>query len=136
MARKPSKFVDNLSSSEREQLEVASSVGSTPRIRHRAQVILWSHSGRTVGEIADLLQLQNRTVSAWIDRWLESGIDGLADAPRTGAPPILIPAQQEQVLKWLDETPHQPRVVLLKIQETFGKTISADTLSRIARLSR
>lgn len=136
MARKPSKFVNDLSSSDIEQLEVASSVGATPRIRQRAQAILWSHSGRSVSEIADLLQLQNRTISAWIDRWLESGIDGLADAARSGAPPILTPAESEQALAWLDETPHQPKSVLLKIQESFGKTISADTLSRIARLSR
>ncbi len=59
------------------------------RIRMRAHSILLSAKGYTIEIIADIFQAARDTVSSWIDRWEQSGVNGLSDLPSGGRPPLL-----------------------------------------------
>lgn len=135
MAGKPSRFVSNLSQADIEALTYLRDHGEKARIRHRAHAILLSHGGKSIDEIAEIFETTRVTVTAWLDRWEESGPAGLGDAPRSGAPPTLTPDEKCKVVELLKEHPHSPKQVLHKIPEVIGKTISASTLRRIARES-
>ncbi len=63
--------------------------GVNHRIRMRAHSILLSAKGYTIEIIADIFQAARDTVSSWIDRWEQSGVNGLSDLPRSGRPPLL-----------------------------------------------
>jgi len=52
----------------------------------RARIILMSAEDMPNEEVADRLGVSSWTVWKWRKRFLESGIDGLLDAPRPGAP--------------------------------------------------
>lgn len=56
------------------------------RVARRARIILWSDQGRSVPEIASLLDLSQPTVRMWIRRYEAQGILGLYDQPRSGRP--------------------------------------------------
>ena len=135
MARTPSRFVEPLTEDEREILRYLKNHGETSRIRCRAHAVLLSDAGKSVNQIAEILETTRNTVSAWFDRWEESGPQGLGDAPRSGAPPKLSKAEKKKVLKLIKKHPHSPKQVLKAIPQAIGKTISEATLRRIARAS-
>jgi putative transposase len=73
---------------ERQELEALVKGGQNKvRMIHRAQMLLWSDTGKSDLEIADLLKVTAQTVAKTRARWFEKGT--LADAARAGRPPLL-----------------------------------------------
>jgi transposase len=58
----------------------------------RAQVVLWTDDQRTASEIAELLHLSAEAVSRIRRRFLEGGVEGLADRPKAGRKDHALPA--------------------------------------------
>src|SRR5712692_9295113 len=56
------------------------------RIGQRAQMIMLSSQQRTVPEIADLFEINRKTVRFWIKQFDQHGPIGLYDQPRSGRP--------------------------------------------------
>lgn len=135
MARTPSRYVE-LKDDDREALSLLRDHGETSRIRRRAQAILLSAAGKSINELAEIFEVSRDTIGSWLDRWETEGIQGLRDAPRSGAPPKLTESELEEVLEFLKKYPHSPKQVLREISERFGKTIAPSTLRRIARRAR
>jgi transposase len=129
----PTRFVKELTTEDQEVLRYLRDEGETRRIRQRAHAVLLSHSGKTVNELAETFEVNRDTVRDWFDTWERDGVQGLADKPRTGKPPILTPVEQAQAVELLKKNPRSAKQVLQEIQETTGKTISVVTLRRIAR---
>jgi transposase len=63
----------------------------------RAHGILLSHQGFSIKRIAAVYQVSRQAVSAWLERWQQAGLIGLYDHPRSGRPPRLSVAAQQQV---------------------------------------
>jgi transposase len=78
---------------------------SEQRLVERAKVILLSHEGLTVEKIAERLSTRTARVSKWRQRFAQSRMAGLSDAPRSGKPNKYTEATEKRVLKKLDETP-------------------------------
>lgn len=58
----------------------------------RGQVILLLAAGIPIGRVAHRVGLGRRHVYKWALRFLEKGIDGLADKPGRGRKPVFPPA--------------------------------------------
>ena len=72
---------------ERRDLETIASSRSLPHgLGRRAQMILWSDDGLTVGEIARRTKVTPAAVSNWRKRFREARVEGLHDAFRSGRP--------------------------------------------------
>ena len=72
---------------DRAELERLSRGRTEPMQRiQRAQIILTCLGGEPQAQIAARLGIRPNTVSKWRIRFAERGIDGLADAPRSGKP--------------------------------------------------
>jgi transposase len=54
----------------------------------RAQIILLSHQGLTVHDIAPHLGINARTAQRWVGRFNRSGLAGLEEGARTGRPRV------------------------------------------------
>jgi transposase len=63
-----------------------------PRVRHRAPAVLIVALGTPVVRAAREFAITAHSVRAWRDCYLRRGCEGLADAPRSGRPPKLGPA--------------------------------------------
>ncbi len=68
------------------------------RAVERARIIWLSSRGKRVPVIAEELRVGKDTVRQWIKRFNESGTEGLADLPRSGAPPTYTPEQVGEVV--------------------------------------
>ncbi len=68
------------------------------RVVERARIIWLSSCGKRVSVIAEELRVGKDTVRQWIKRFNELGAEGLADLPRSGAPPTYTPEQVGEVV--------------------------------------
>jgi transposase len=92
------------------------------RVRTRAQMVLLSgEKGLVAQEIADIVREDEQTVRRWLKRYLAEGINGLQDAPRSGAPYKVTPAYKEQLIVSVRQRPR-----------SLGQPYSLWTLQRLA----
>jgi len=84
----------------REELEsIAASRTSAVRLWERASIILGLAAGTAKQEIARQLGLARQTVLRWEQRFLQLGLEGLTDAPRSGRPRTIGPEQIAQIVQ-------------------------------------
>jgi len=76
------------------------------RAMEPAKIILGSAAGKAKREIAKQLEVARQTVRRLEKRFLQQGIKGLEDAPRSGRPRRIQPEQIAQIVrKTTQETP-------------------------------
>ena len=76
-----------VSAEDRVELErIVRAVSSEVRLVERARIVLAAAEGLKGKEIAARVGCCEPTVVKWRGRYAEHGIDGLRDAPRSGAP--------------------------------------------------
>ncbi len=99
----------------------------------RARIILLCAEEWGNQEIADELGVHRGTVSRWRKRFIESGLDGLVDTPRPGAPRKITDEEIERVIaKTLEETPRNATHWSTRsLAEVTG--LSQSSISRIWR---
>ena len=82
----------NLSSKERQLLETFTVQTSSAKALRRAQALLWLDEGESGEELTQRLVVSRRTVYYWVEHFARGGeLEGasrLADAPRSGRPPL------------------------------------------------
>jgi transposase len=87
--------------------------GATPqKLVLRAMIVLLAADGAANAVIAEELGICVDTARKWRARFAGSGIEGLADAPRPGRPPIYTPADQAKVTAWACALPAEHDVPL------------------------
>jgi transposase len=47
-------------------------------VRKRSQGLLLSHQGRTIIDLANIFNVNRRTIERWFDDWLKNGVDSLS----------------------------------------------------------
>jgi len=132
-ARNQMKFISKLSPVEQLTLEEAYKNHPTFRCQQRAHAILLSNQGYTINQLIEVFHVRRKTVSAWLNAWINNGIVGLKDASRSGRPAHFTPEEQALFLDYLDENPHQIKVAIHRIQEETGKKVAIDTYKRILK---
>jgi transposase len=78
------------------------------RLVRRARIIQLAVHGATVPTIARQLGLTDKAVRPWIERFNAAGLDGLADAPRSGRPPTYTEEQRSRVIATARSRPPTP----------------------------
>lgn len=70
-------------------------------------VLLAAEQGMVAAEIAPIVRQDEETVRRWSARYLAEGVEGLSDAPRSGAPPRATPACRERLLTLARQRPRE-----------------------------
>ena len=105
------------------------------RCRKRAHAILLSAKGYKIPQISQVLEIERRAVSRWIDSWEAQGVLGLYDNPRSGRPPIFTPAETALLPEIVDKEPRQLKQAQVEIEKITGKQASCYTLKRLLKKS-
>jgi transposase len=71
----------------------------------RARIILACLEGKEIQQVAREVGASIPTVSKWRRRFLQAGLDGLRDHPRSGKPPTYDAAFRDRVLALLEQPP-------------------------------
>ncbi len=127
------KFVTPLNNSQIQSLKNLHKNNQSARVRMRAHSILLNSKLFTVNEIAKIYSVHRDSVTSWINSWEESGVEGLFEKPRSGAPLKLTESEIEIVKDIIKNNSQSPKIILAKISEEIGKTICMSTLKRIIK---
>src|SRR2546425_6183232 len=120
----PTKFVNPLTSAQRDQLGEIMKSSAPQRKRMRAHAILLRERRYSIDQIADIYQVDRDRVSQWLDWWEGDPFDGLYDDPRSGRPPKLTEHEQKQTVKNAPPEPRAPKHRPKGIADAFGEKIS------------
>jgi len=104
MARK-AKVVEFNEDAHRELMRISSSQKAENRLVRRARIVLDCMEGKQIINIAAELGEQPDVIIKWRDRFIQNGVDGLKDAPRSGKPVTYGEEWQKVVLEKLNEKP-------------------------------
>src|SRR5450830_1557737 len=104
------------------------------RLALRSRIILLAADGMGTGAIAAQLQTAAATVSKWRVRFAQMGLEGLADAPRCGAPGKYTKETELRILAKLDEP--VPRGETVWTARLLGRELSVDEKPSIQALER
>lgn len=92
--------LDALSAEQLRELDALYHGTRDVRVRTRAQMILLAAEQKLVAaEIAAIVRQDEETVRRWFARYLAEGIEGLSDAPRSGAPPKATAGYRDRLLQ-------------------------------------
>jgi len=80
------KFVNDLDSNSKIRLFDLMRSSKSYKVRKRAHAILLSAKKYKIDQLANIFDVDRDTVSEWLRRWEELGIEGLNDSARSGRP--------------------------------------------------
>jgi len=99
------KTVLNVTLEQRERLEAWMRRRKTAQaLALRARIVLACAEGGNNGDVAERLSVTRQTVGRWRQRFIESGLDGLLDEPRPGAPRKISDSAVERIVTLTLET--------------------------------
>ena len=75
------------------------------RYDHRLHAVLLVAQGLSCREVSNLLGDSLRSIQNWVNTFEKKGFAGLADSPRSGRPPKLMPNQISEIEKALRSAP-------------------------------
>lgn len=97
---------DDLSRDQLHQLDELYHATRDVRVRTRALMILLAAEERlTTARIAAIVRESDETVRRWFHRYMAEGVNGLADAPRSGKPPKVTARCRERLLELVRRRP-------------------------------
>jgi len=99
----------NLENCSLDELVTAMGAAATGCSRDRMRAIRALAHGHDFIMVADIFEVCERTLERWVERFNQRGIDGLIDAPRSGAPPKIKPDETAEILE-LIEHPEEVQV--------------------------
>ena len=103
------------------------------RTRMRAHSLLLSHQGKSLSTIAQIYQVDCRSVSSWIDRWHADGLVGLYHHPGAGRPPTFNAEEEAKVQYYLEQYPKDLKRVVYELEQETQKRVSTKTIKRIIK---
>jgi transposase len=135
--------LDDLSPDQLRELDTLYRTTRDVRVRTRALMVLLAAEKRLVAcEIAAIVRESDETVRRWLHRYEAEGVRGLADAPRSGRPPMVTAAYRERLL---DLVRRRPRALDLPfsiwtaarladhLAEETGQRMSVPPIHRLLR---
>lgn len=106
-------------------------------IQMKMRLLALAHfkEGHSRTEIAKYLKVSRTSVNKWVRIFLEEGLDGLQERPRTGRPAFLTPVQQKQLANYIElraKSREGGRLtgadIHTYIMKEFGKTYHPDSI--------
>ena len=99
------KIVECDANTHRELVRISKSQSEEHRLVKRARMVLGCVEGKRIMDLAAELGEHEEIIIKWRDRFMEKGIGGLLDAPRSGAPVTYGDEWKKTVLEKLAEKP-------------------------------
>jgi transposase len=87
------------------QLEDVLRTTDDRKLRHRVQIVLMAHRGRRHPDIATDTGTSHRSVTRWLNAYLDRGLDGLRPRKARGATPKLTPDLAPVLRQWVIDGP-------------------------------
>jgi transposase len=125
-----------------EQLRGFAARQSDAKTARRILAIAMVLDGHARQAAAEAQAMDRQTLRDWVIRYNEHGIDGLADRPRSGRPPLLTAGQQTELETWVEQGPDLAKDGVIRwrrfdlrerIMKRFGVAMHERSVGRMLR---
>jgi transposase len=103
--RRPHLIRVHLPPAEADRLEALFRSTDDRKLRDRLQIVLMAHRGRARQGIATDLGVSRRTVTRWVNAYLDGGTDGLRPKKAKGNPGKIPASLADEVRRWVIDGP-------------------------------
>lgn len=115
-------------------IDLANSRTTEFRMVQRADIILRAEAGESDTAVAESLGISNITVAKWRKRYINEGLEGLYDRPRSGKPPKYDPVgTKNAIISTLEKPPPLGQATWDGPALSVALNISTDKVYRILR---
>lgn len=83
------RYIENLTAQDIKKLEVGFKTGKSARFRNRCHCILLSYKRFEITQLQEIFNQSESTIYNWLNRWDNSGFEGLKTKPGQGRKPAL-----------------------------------------------
>ena len=113
------------------ELEALMKTHPVHQVRQRAHAILLSAKHYRINQLADIFDVDRDTITNWLNRWDQGGLDGLLNQPRSGRPRTISAADETRVLDQVKQQPRQLKTVIARLQDQF--CVGLATIKRLLK---
>ena len=104
--------------------------------RRRSQCLLLSHRGKSINELAGIFGVTRLTITNWLDKWKEGGLEGIRLESGRGRRQKLAGIGQEQLEAYVEGHSRNLNAVLALLREKHAVEVSKKTLQRFLKTQR
>jgi len=101
--------------------------------RKRSQCLLLSHQGKSINELANIFGVSRLTITNWLDKWQNGGLEGIRLQPGRGRKQKLFGIEQEQLEAYVEHHSRNLKAVVALIKEKHAVEVSKKTLQRFLK---
>jgi len=106
------------------------------QVRQRAHCMLQRSQAYSIPELMDIFFVGQKTIYNWLNEWEKRGAAGLYNRPGRGRKAIFDDDQKAQIKRWAKLYPRQLKRIVAKVEETWGITVSTQTIKRVLKSLR
>ena len=103
------------------------------RVRQRALCMILSHQRYTPSQLAEMFDVNLKTIYNWFFAFEQRKLPGLYDRLGRGRKPTLTDSQQHQVEQWAKASPKNLKKAVAQMKQAFDKTVSQKTIERVIK---
>lgn len=123
-----------LQPAERQALEQAFPTDPSHAFRQRCQIVLFKSEGRTSKEVAQLVKQHYVSVNAWLNRYQQTGLNGLRTKPGRGRKALLTKETDATLVREVVQKERQRlNQAKAQIESQTGRSMSLKTLQRFLK---
>ena len=115
-------------------LEVLYKNSSDNSTRRHSHCLLLSHQGRTITDLANIFDVNRRTIERWLDSWSKNGVDSLPILPGRGVKTRLV-GYEVEVAKQLEVHNRNLKNVLEYFNKELDIKICLKTLQNFLKVT-
>ena len=119
-----------LTEAQRRELEKGYRFGEKHCFRMRCLAVLLKSDGMAASKVGERVDMEQHTVSKWLNRYKEEGIKGLETRPGRGRKPIMDCTDEEAVRLAIEQDRQSVDKAREAWQQATGKEASVSTFKR------
>jgi len=101
--------------------------------RKRSHCLLLSHQGKCINELAGIFGVTRLTITNWLDKWKQGGLEGIRLENGRGRKQKLAGIGQEQLEAYVQQHSRNLHAVVALIKEKHAVAVSKKTLQRFLK---
>lgn len=127
------RYINNLTPETLKMLERIYRKSKYNQVRQRAHCLILSNQGYKISQLMSIFKVSRNTIYNWLNNWERYQLVALYDKSGRGRKRLFNEEQEEQIKKWLQESPKNLKKVQEKIKKEWSKITTKKTIKRIIK---
>lgn len=130
------RYINKLASETLKMLQTIARKSKYYQVRQRAYCLILSNQKTEISQLISIFKVSRNTIYNWFNNWERWQLVGLYNKPGRGRKRLFNELEEEQIKKWVIESPKNIKTVESLIKEKWSKTATKKTIKRVIKRSQ